>query len=334
MTRDVTAYRIIGIESSPYAVKVRAVMRYRRIPHHWVARMPQFFAETQQLKPLLMPVVQFPEGDYRTDSSPILLELERRHTQSRSILPSDPAHVWLSELIEDMADEWLSKCLFHFRFSDRRDQMSGASWVIDDAHPGVSTDALAPLVEQFVKRQVARMPMVGCVAENAPLIEAFYREVLACLEAFAASERYLFGSRPSIADFGLYGQLKTMAHDPTPMEQMRALAPRTEHWVQRLDDASGVEGSWGDAIEPAVAALTALAGRYYLPYLRANHDAIAAGEQTLSMLIDGQQYRQPCFRYQAKCYDYLRYRFQHLDHDARTKLEPLLEQTRCLAYLD
>ena len=84
-------YRIIGVESSPYAVKVRAVMRYRRLPYVWVARMPQYFAETAGVRPLIMPVVQFPDGSYRTDSTPIIHDLERLHSGVRSVIPDDVA---------------------------------------------------------------------------------------------------------------------------------------------------------------------------------------------------------------------------------------------------
>ena len=58
-------YRIIGVESSPYTVKVRAVMRFRRLPHVWLSRMPQYFEETEHVRPLLMPVVQFPVTNQR-----------------------------------------------------------------------------------------------------------------------------------------------------------------------------------------------------------------------------------------------------------------------------
>ena len=109
-------YRVIGIEASPYAVKVRAVFRYRRLPHIWVARMPQFLAETAEVRPLIMPVVQYPDGEYRTDSTPVILDLERRHPESRSVIPPDAGDAFLSALIEDMADEWLVKSLFHYRF--------------------------------------------------------------------------------------------------------------------------------------------------------------------------------------------------------------------------
>ena len=53
-------------------------------------------------------------------------------------MPSDPATAFLSLLIEDMADEWLSKCVFHNRFSKPENRSYGPAWVMDDAHPGVS----------------------------------------------------------------------------------------------------------------------------------------------------------------------------------------------------
>ena len=243
------AYRVIGIESSPYAVKVRAVMRYRRLPHAWVARSPRFFAETQHVRPLIMPVVQYPDGEYRTDSTPILLDLEDRHAD-RSILPDAPDQAFLALLIEDMADEWLTKSLFHYRFSHAPDRRFAGSWVMDDAHPDIDADELETVTAAFVARQTERMPLVGCTKENGPHFERFYEAVLEILERFVATDRFLFGSRPSIADFGLYGQLSTLSTDPTPGALIRAKAPRALHWIWRTADASGVEGAWRDPAAP------------------------------------------------------------------------------------
>ena len=62
-------YRLIGVELSPYTVKLRAILRYRHIPHVWLCRFPQFFEETRTLNPGLMPVLQYPDGAYRVDST-------------------------------------------------------------------------------------------------------------------------------------------------------------------------------------------------------------------------------------------------------------------------
>lgn len=327
-------YRIIGIESSPYAVKVRAVMRYRRIPYIWVARMPQFHAETLAVRPLIMPVVQYPDGVYRTDSTPIIDALEQRHPATRSIVPDAPGDAFVSALIEDMADEWLTKSLFHYRFSRDRDAVSGASWVMDDAHPDLSHADLATLTREFIARQTSRMPLVGCTVANAPLLERFYRELLDVLEAYVATDRFLFGSRPALGDFGLYAQLKTLAADPTPREIMRASAPRTEHWVLRLDDASGVDGAWVGATSAVIPGLLDLAARYYLPFLAANREAIDNGAEAVAIDIDGQRYAQPCYRYQAKCYDFLRHGYAALDDAARERIGPLLADSGCARYLE
>ena len=330
-------YRVIGIESSPYAVKVRAVMRYRRLPHVWVARMPQFFAETQHVRPLIMPVVQFPDGTYRSDSTPIIHALEQEAGGARSVLPANRGLDFLSDLIEDLADEWLTKSLFHFRFSRDADRRSGAGWVIDDAHADVDGEQLPPMVQAFIERQVSRMPLVGCTPANGGVLERFYLELLDALESFVATDRFLFGSRPSLADFGLFGQLYTLAHDPTPMAIMRERAPRTWRWVLRLDDASGVEGDWRDPAEPApavVAQLLELAGRYYLPFLDANARAIDQGETEVAAVVDGDTFRQPAYRYQRKCFDYLKRRFAALPDAARQTVSPLLEANGCLRWLD
>src|SRR5438046_7313284 len=94
-------------------------------------------------------------------------------------------------------------------------------------------------------------------------LEESYRRTLAAFDPHVGMTRYLFGSRPSLADFAWFGQLSEMATDPTPMRIMRKLAPFTDHWVRRLDDASGIEGEWhprAQALGGMAEALLGIAG--------------------------------------------------------------------------
>src|SRR5690606_24280928 len=122
---------------------------------------------------------------------------------------------------------------------------------------------------------------VGCTPENAPLIDETLRMILSILEDHVLQQPYLFGSRPSQAEFAWYGQLSQLIVDPTPNDLLRETAPFTTRWIMQIDDASGVEGDWraSDAARPeAVERLLAFAGEVYFPFLLANARAVAKGE--------------------------------------------------------
>ena len=157
--------------------------------------------------------------------------------------------------------------------------------------------------------------------------------MLAALNTGLQSQPFLFGSRPSLADFGLFGQLQILSVDPTPAAIMRETAPHVFTWLMRLDDASGVEGEWqsSDAPRtPMVIDLLRLAGEAYLPFLRANAEAIDNARDSLSVTIFGIQFDQVPFRYQAKCWSRLCADFAGLEQAARSRIEPILAETGCL----
>ena len=325
-------YRVVGVDSSPYTAKVRAVMRYRHIPHQWVCRFPQMLDETSHVRPAIMPMVRYPDGEYRTDSTPILLDLEHRHPGQRSIVPDDPGHAFLSHLLEDMADEWLSKCLFWLRFATLEAGEFAAGWVMDDARFNRTHDEIAADKTMFRERQVARMEMVGVTTANSPVVEASYAQVLDIMETVVANGRFLFGTRPALADFGMYAQLRTIGTDPVGLGLMRARAPRTESWLRRLDDGSGVEGEWSQPTA-AVESLLRLAGSVYLPYLDANATAKGSGEEMFEVELGGTLFRARPFGYQVKCLNWLRDGLRAVPPDARARIDPLLDATGCLASL-
>ena len=82
-------YTINGALGSPYSMKMRALMRYRRIPHLWVHGPDARYALTKVRAPVI-PVMEYPDGTFHNDSTPLIYDLEARHTE-RSVIPTDPA---------------------------------------------------------------------------------------------------------------------------------------------------------------------------------------------------------------------------------------------------
>jgi glutathione S-transferase len=324
-------YRLIGSTASPYALKLRALLRYRRIPFDWVIMTKALRRQTEHLRPNLIPVLQYPDGTFRGETTTLAYDLETRHG-ARSVIPADNAVAFICDLLEDFADEWAVKPLFLYRWWDPEDQTYVSRWAAEEWSTSNATTGTAEEIEEFRHRQIARMSILGATEENKPLLEESYRRVLAAFEPHVGMTNYLFGSRPSLADFAWFGQLSEMATDPTPMRILRERAPFTDHWVRRLDDASGVEGDWYPrerALAGWVEALLKIAGELYLPFLLANADASAKGLVRLEMEVWGLPYALAPFKYQVKCLQQLRSKFAALSADDRDALQTILRRTGC-----
>ena len=336
MDNTVTApYELIGGNPSPYSRKLRAVMRYRRIPHIWRLTRPKMSPEIDAIKPKLIPILRFPDGTYRIDSTPLAHELEARHSE-RSIIPPDAADAFVCHLIEDYADEWGTKWMFHHRWKEDATAAWAANWIAQDSLPTPQDAQGQAFAKFFHDRQRSRMALVGSTPATAALIENSYIKMLHILGARLGGEHYLFGTRPSLADFALYGQLAQLSTDPWPLTILRKEAPILEGWVMVLDDASGVEGEWQPQAAWAAEtrkALLARIGAEYLPFLQANAAALKAGEKEVVVSIEGHTYTQDAFAYQGKCYAEILRRWQALSATARDQLEPLLAETGCLSWL-
>ena len=326
-------YQLYGGGGSPYSQKMRAILHYRRLPFDWVQITPAIRSQIKHDGPPIIPILRLPEDQsLHVDSTPLAFQLEERHSE-RSIIPDDPAMAFLSNLIEDLGDEWVTKMMFHYRWDLEIDQMYSSRQIISDNSPGLRGDDLKQAAEAIRQRQVERMPLVGCTRQNKPIIERSFHELLAILDSFATRDEFIFGTRPSLADFGLFGQLKTLASDHTSMLIMRNTVPSVYDWVRRLEDSSGIEGEWHDFADmrPAVTELLKFSARYYLPFLEANANAHAEGADTLTVELAGRIFQQPTFKYQVKCYDRLRKLLQNERVDA---LCGLLAETECLQYLE
>jgi glutathione S-transferase len=334
-------YQLIGVTGSPYSVKMRALMRYRRLPFDWIVRFPQLEADPPAVRPLVVPILRFPEdGSYHVDSTPLAHALEARHPGQRSVIPDDPALAFLGDLIEDLADEWVTKMMFHYRWYYSEDAEYCRLWIASDMRPDGGREEQEQLGAALASRQIDRMRLVGCTPENKPVIEGSFNRLVAILDGAVRSggPQYLFGSRPSLADFALYGQLLQLATDPVPAEKMRIGGQGLFDWLRRLDDASGVEGTWLPWDEASssrtLISILVFTGEIYLPFLAANASAIRQGAQDFALLLDGMPYRQAIFKYQPRCFERLRTLYRSLAPESRERVDPLLSKTGCRPFLD
>jgi hypothetical protein len=244
-------------------------------------------------------------------------------------VPAEAKLQFVCLLIEDMADEWFMKAMFHYRWAYPEDAEWCANWIMFDSLPNAGREGVERNAAMIRSRQISRMALVGCTPETAPVIEASWKRTNKALENMATGPtRFLFGDRISLADIALFGQLKVMSVDPTPMAWLRAETPYLYRWLDLADDASGLDGDWlepGAAIATApVKALLAQAGDTYLPFLKANAEALAAGAETFEVKLEGARYAQGVFKYQAKCLDTLRSGWNALSADDRATLRELI----------
>jgi glutathione S-transferase len=333
--------KLVGVHGSPYSRKMRAVLRYRRIPHRWIVRLSKDDQDIPEVPVALIPVLVFPgEGgaadEAMIDSTFQIRRLEERRRE-RSLIPPDPAIALLDFLIEDFADEWLTKAMFHYRWAFDADAAKAAAILPRWAR----TDAPEEVVEKFSRvfreRQVGRLAIVGSSESTAPLIEESYRRLLRALDAHLREQPFVAGARPGTADFGLFGQLSQLAlFDPTSAAIALEESPRVVAWCHGVEDLSGLEVSdadWlaRDAVPETLRALLAETGRVYVPFLLANAAAIERGDPRVRCEIGGRTWVQKPFPYQAKCVRWLREAHSVLAPGDRSAVDALLAGTGCEA---
>jgi len=338
MSSQSEVVRLVGGTASPYTQKMVALLRYRRVPYAVTWGQPDQVCDAlgvEKPKPIFHPTFFF-DGEEglkaECDSTPITRRLEEMYP-GRSVLPSDPALAFIDYLIEDFGDEWCTKYMFHYRWYPEADADNAGTQLPLGVDVSLPPDALQQAKQYYIDRQVRRLYVVGSNDTTAPVIDASYRRFLAAMENHLANQKFMLGNRPAAGDFGLYGQLtQLVGFDPTPRAITHEVSSRTVAWVDQMSDQSGHEPSEQDwiALDDQPDSLRGLMeeiGRVYAPAQLANARAVQAGEKTWEAEIDGAQWTQRTFPYQAKCLQWTDERYRALSEADRASVDALLEGT-------
>ena len=337
--------QLIGSPASPYTRKMVSLLRYRRIPYSIIWGDPSAqLREWGIAKPKisLLPTFLLPDeaGDLQAvcDSTPIIRRLEAE-VQGRSAIPTDPALAFIDYLLEDFADEWCTKYMFHYRWHQAVDADNAGTLLPLNQKVDMGVEQLNQFKPYVTDRQVGRLHVVGSNDVTAPVIDASYRRLLAAMELHLEQQPYLLGKRPGVSDFALYGQFtQLVGFDPTPRAIAHEISPRTVAWTGLMEDQCGLDPKDDDwvCVEDSGSGLRAIlteVGRVYPTALLANAVALQAGEKTWEAQIDGCLWTQQAFSYQGKCLQWINERYQSLTAADQSRVDSLLDGTGCEALL-
>lgn len=334
-----TEIQFLGAPPSPYTRKMLGLVRYRKIPYRVIWGGHQNPPEGLPVpKVKLLPTFYFPDeaGNLEAvvDSTPIIRRLEKQFA-GRSVIPSDPEVAFYNDLIEDFADEWITKQMFHYRWYFEADRNNAGPLLIYWSNNTVSDEDAEKLATYIIDRQFGRLYVVGSNDVTAGIIEDSYTRLIAILDKLLSKKGFVLGSRPSSADFAIYGQFTQLGIvEPTSAAILSRLSPRLRAWIDIMEDLSGLspqEGDWFTAAE-ARAHLKPLLeeiGRVYVPFLRANAKAVMTQKDSFETLIDGRTWTQPTFPYQAKCLAALRQTYQELPLQNQPDIRATLQAAGC-----
>ena len=227
-------YELYGAEPSYYSGKVRAYLRFKRIPFAEYPNTPENYRKVilPRVGWAVIPVMVTPEGETLQDSTDIIDALELRFPEA-PVYPSTVKQRLAALLLEVYGDEWLKIPAMHYRWNRNYD--FAISEFGKMSAPELNGEAQREAGLRISKPFAGALPFLGVTPKTEAAIETSYEALLGELDRHFAVYEFLFGTRPSIGDFGLIGPLYAHQYrDPASGELMKRIAPHVVGWVQRM----------------------------------------------------------------------------------------------------
>ena len=329
-----TAYRLFGAETSPYSLKVRSFLTYKGIDFDWIARSQATEEEFQSFARVpTVPLLVSPNRAPNQDSTDILSCVENDHAEPSSV-PDDPACAVLALILEDYADEWLNKVMFLKRWGQKPDREAAADRTMEQLFDGKLPRAKKKTRDQIIKRMRDRLPLVGVEKKNEKTLNTSFERFATLLNKHLEHNLFIFGGRPSVADFALAGQFSQMLIDETPGAWLRENTPFVTAWCEFMD-APKAGAPFKPLEELKETLLPIFKGEItqtYLPWASANLAAAQDKQDRTSVKIDKKAFEQVTQHYAATSFKSVQKAVRRLnDNEA---LSSFLEEAGAKAFLE
>jgi len=229
---------LYGSYASYATAKTRAYLRKKGIP--FIERLPSHPRFREHVRPTTgshrIPQLELADGTPLQDTMAIQDALEVLYPEP-AVHPPGPGQQLASRLFENLFDSLIGRVAWHYRwnFMDQNYGFVGREFG-RSFKPQGSNDELDHYGRIIADRMEGKRAGMGVTRDLFPLLEAIYFDALDLLEAHFTTTPYLFGGRPSTADFALMGPLfGHLARDPHPASLMKQRAPRVFRWTEAMN---------------------------------------------------------------------------------------------------
>ena len=281
------SYRLFGSETSAYSTKMRSYLRYKGVAHDWRPRTQESEAELKALaKFATLPVLVTASGFAVHDTTPMIEALEADSPEP-SATPADPTLAFLACVLEEYGDAWLAKAAYHYRWTRKKDQRLAAQRAVEDYYTTTPPEDRKAAEDGAIVRMLDQLRVMGLEGELGAVTEKSFKRFVKLLDDHLRKHLYLFGGRPSIADFAIAGQLIQMLKDPTPAKIIEKDGEFVVKWCEFLADPKpgGPFESFDDLKETLAPIFENELAVCFLPWAAENLESSLAGAETFSVVL-------------------------------------------------
>ena len=327
------SYRLFGAETSAYSTKMRSYLKYKAVAFDWVPRTSETEDELKRLSRFgTLPVLVTASGFAVHDTTPMMEALEADSPEP-SATPADPATAFLACVLEEYADAWLAKAAFHYRWTRKKDQRLAAQRSIEEYYPsGVPGDkkATEELAIETMAGQLKTMQLEG---ELGATVEKSFKKFIKLLDDHLKKHLFIFGERPSMADFAIAGQLIQMMKDPTPAKIIEKDGEFVAKWCEFMSapTASGPFAALDDLKETLGPIFSDDLAAFFLPWAAENLENSLSGNETFQVAFGKEAITLTPLRSAARSFRELRRKF--VTGQSIEALKAFTDETGATAFL-
>lgn len=327
------SYRLFGAETSAYSTKMRSYLAYKGVAFDWLPRTKAREAELKSFSRFpTLPVLVTASGFAVHDTTPMMEALEADSPEP-SATPADPAMAFLACVLEEYADVWLAKAVFHYRWTRKKDQRLAAQRSIEDYYAGEELDDRKAAEERAIETMTAQLRVMGLEGELGGVIEKSFKRFVKLLDDHLRKHLFIFGGRPSIADFAIAGQLIQMLKDPTPAKIIEKDGEFVAKWCEFMaaPNASGPFEALDDLRETLAPVFKDELACAFLPWAAENLESSLAGAETFEITLGKDTFQLTPLRSAARSFRELRRKF--VTGQTIEALKVFTDETGSTAYL-